>query len=64
MARGIHAPVNKGTITFDESTWKRLRKICRPTEFGGLGITYVEFVQQAVRHSLDEWEADIREGRT
>jgi hypothetical protein len=60
MARGIRKPVDKGTITFDESTWVRLRRLCRPVDVGGLGISYVEFIQQAVRHALDECEADLR----
>jgi hypothetical protein len=49
---------DKGTITFDAKTWVRIRRVQRT-----LRCSYVEIVQMAVRHSLDEWEADIRAGR-
>ena len=46
---------NNGAIEFDAATWKRLRNCCR-----ALGTSYVEFVQQSVRHALDECEAEMR----
>lgn len=55
MVRRSNDPINKGAITFDAPTWNRLRNCCR-----ALGTSYVEFVQQAVRHALDECEADMR----
>jgi hypothetical protein len=49
---------NDGQITFDNETWKRLRRMQKAL----LGISYVEIIEQAVRHALDEFEADIWKG--
>jgi hypothetical protein len=50
---------NDGNIEFDDATWKRLRRMNRY-----LKISYVDFVVQSVHHALDEFEADLRGGRT